>query len=82
MAQTGGILALANTPDDEVWDTYFLKIDNCKFRDRVLPGDTLIFKMELMDPIRRGIVHMQGTCYVGSKVVSEAELTALIQKRN
>jgi UDP-3-O-[3-hydroxymyristoyl] N-acetylglucosamine deacetylase / 3-hydroxyacyl-[acyl-carrier-protein] dehydratase len=82
MAQTGGILALANTPDDEVWDTYFLKIDNCKFRDRVLPGDTLIFKMELMEPIRRGIVHMQGTCYVGSKVVSEAELTALIQKRN
>jgi UDP-3-O-[3-hydroxymyristoyl] N-acetylglucosamine deacetylase / 3-hydroxyacyl-[acyl-carrier-protein] dehydratase len=82
MAQTGGILALANTPDDEVWDTYFLKIDNCKFRDRVLPGDTLLFKMELMEPIRRGIVHMQGTCYVGSKVVSEAELTALIQKRN
>jgi UDP-3-O-[3-hydroxymyristoyl] N-acetylglucosamine deacetylase / 3-hydroxyacyl-[acyl-carrier-protein] dehydratase len=82
MAQTGGILALANTPDNEIWDTYFLKIDNCKFRDRVLPGDTLIFKMELIDPIRRGIVHMQGTCYVGSKVVSEAELTALIQKRN
>jgi UDP-3-O-[3-hydroxymyristoyl] N-acetylglucosamine deacetylase / 3-hydroxyacyl-[acyl-carrier-protein] dehydratase len=82
LAQTGGILALANTPEDEVWDTYFLKIDNCKFRDRVLPGDTLIFKMELLDPIRRGIVHMQGTCYVGSKVVSEAELTALIQKRN
>jgi UDP-3-O-[3-hydroxymyristoyl] N-acetylglucosamine deacetylase / 3-hydroxyacyl-[acyl-carrier-protein] dehydratase len=82
MAQTGGILALANTPDDEVWDTYFLKIDNCKFRDRVLPGDTLLFKLELMEPIRRGIVHMQGTCFVGSKVVSEAELTALIQKRN
>ena len=82
MAQTGGILALANTPDDETWDTYFLKIDNCKFRDRVLPGDTLIFKMELMSPIRRGIVQMQGTCYVVSKVVSEAELTAIIQKRN
>ena len=82
MAKTGGILALANTPDDETWDTYFLKIDNCKFRDRVLPGDTLIFKMELMSPIRRGIVQMQGTCYVGSKVVSEAELTAIIQKRN
>jgi UDP-3-O-[3-hydroxymyristoyl] N-acetylglucosamine deacetylase/3-hydroxyacyl-[acyl-carrier-protein] dehydratase len=81
LAQTGGILALANTPDEEVWDTYFLKIDNCKFRDRVLPGDTLVFKMELLEPIRRGIVHMQGTCYVGSKIVSEAELTALIQKR-
>jgi UDP-3-O-[3-hydroxymyristoyl] N-acetylglucosamine deacetylase / 3-hydroxyacyl-[acyl-carrier-protein] dehydratase len=81
LAQTGGILALANTPDEEVWDTYFLKIDNCKFRDRVLPGDTLVFKLELLEPIRRGIVHMQGTCYVGSKIVSEAELTALIQKR-
>lgn len=82
MAQTGGILALANTPDDEQWDTYFLKIDNCKFKDKVLPGDTLVFKLELKEPIRRGIVHMQGYCYVGNKMVSEAELTALIQKRN
>ena len=81
LAQTGGILALANTPDEEVWDTYFLKIDNCKFKDKVVPGDTLIFKMELIDPIRRGIVHMQGYCYVGNKLVSEAELTAMIQKR-
>jgi UDP-3-O-[3-hydroxymyristoyl] N-acetylglucosamine deacetylase/3-hydroxyacyl-[acyl-carrier-protein] dehydratase len=81
MAQTGGILALANTPDDEEWDTYFLKIDNAKFRDRVVPGDTLVFKLELLEPIRRGIVHMQGRCYVGQKLVSEAELTALIQKR-
>lgn len=81
LAQTGGILALANTPDEEVWDTYFLKIDNCKFKDKVVPGDTLIFKMELLDPIRRGIVHMQGYCYVGNKLVSEAELTAMIQKR-
>ena len=81
MAQTGGILALANTPDGEVWDTYFLKIDNCKFRDKALPGDTLILKLELKEPIRRGIVHMQATAYVGTKIVSEAELTALIQKR-
>ena len=81
MAQTGGILALANVPDGEVWDTYFLKIDNCKFRDKATPGDTLILKLELMEPIRRGIVHMQATAYVGAKVVSEAELTALIQKR-
>jgi UDP-3-O-[3-hydroxymyristoyl] N-acetylglucosamine deacetylase / 3-hydroxyacyl-[acyl-carrier-protein] dehydratase len=81
LAQTGGLLALANTPDEEVWDTYFLKIDNCKFKEKVVPGDTLIFKMELIDPIRRGIVHMQGYCYVGSKLVSEAELTAMIQKR-
>lgn len=82
LAQTGGILALTGTPDDEQWDTYFLKIDNCKFRDKVLPGDTLMLKMELIDPIRRGIVHMLGRCYVGNKIVSEAELTALIQKRN
>jgi UDP-3-O-[3-hydroxymyristoyl] N-acetylglucosamine deacetylase / 3-hydroxyacyl-[acyl-carrier-protein] dehydratase len=82
MAQTGGILALANTPDDEIWDTYFLKIDNCKFRDKVVPGDTLVFKLNLLEPIRRGIVHMQATCFVGNKIASEAELTAVIQKRN
>lgn len=81
MAQTGGLLALANTADDEQWDTYFLKIENCKFKDKVIPGDTLIIKMELKEPIRRGIVHMQGYCYVGNKMVSEAELTAMIQKR-
>jgi UDP-3-O-[3-hydroxymyristoyl] N-acetylglucosamine deacetylase / 3-hydroxyacyl-[acyl-carrier-protein] dehydratase len=81
MAQTGGILALANTADEENWDTYFLKIDNCKFKEKVVPGDTAIFTMELKEPIRRGIVHMQGYCYVGNKLVSEADLTALIQKR-
>ncbi len=81
MAQTGGILALANTPGDELWDTYFLKIDNCKFKEKVMPGDTLLFKLHLIEPIRRGIVHMQAYCYVGNKIVSEAELTAIIQKR-
>jgi UDP-3-O-[3-hydroxymyristoyl] N-acetylglucosamine deacetylase / 3-hydroxyacyl-[acyl-carrier-protein] dehydratase len=81
MAQTGGVLALANTPGDELWDTYFLKIDNCKFKEKVVPGDTLIFKLHLIDPIRRGIVRMQAYCYVGNKIVSEAELTAIIQKR-
>ena len=82
MAQTGGILALFATPDDEEWDTYLLKIGNCKFRDKVLPGDTLMLKLELIEPIRRGIVQMMGCCYVGNKIVSEAEMTALIQKRN
>jgi UDP-3-O-[3-hydroxymyristoyl] N-acetylglucosamine deacetylase / 3-hydroxyacyl-[acyl-carrier-protein] dehydratase len=82
MAQTGGLLALANTPDEEQWDTYFLKIDNCKFKEKVMPGDTMIIKMELKEPIRRGIVHMQGYCYVGNKMVSEAELTAMIQRRS
>jgi UDP-3-O-[3-hydroxymyristoyl] N-acetylglucosamine deacetylase / 3-hydroxyacyl-[acyl-carrier-protein] dehydratase len=82
MAQTGGILALHNVPDPGNWDTYFLKIDNTKFKAKVLPGDTLILKMELLEPIRRGIVHMQGTAYVGSKIVSEGELTAQVVRRS
>jgi UDP-3-O-[3-hydroxymyristoyl] N-acetylglucosamine deacetylase/3-hydroxyacyl-[acyl-carrier-protein] dehydratase len=81
LAQTGGILALNNVPDKGNWDTYFLKIDNTKFKAKVSPGDTLILKMELIEPIRRGIVHMQGTAYVGSKIVSEGELTAQIVRR-
>lgn len=81
LAQTGGILALNNVPDKGNWDTYFLKIDNTKFKAKVMPGDTLILKMELIDPIRRGIVHMQGTAYVGSKIVSEGELTAQVVRR-
>jgi len=81
MAQTGGILALSGVSDPGNWDTYFLKIDNAKFKAKVVPGDTLILKMELLEPIRRGIVHMQGTAYVGSKIVSEGELTAQIIRR-
>jgi UDP-3-O-[3-hydroxymyristoyl] N-acetylglucosamine deacetylase / 3-hydroxyacyl-[acyl-carrier-protein] dehydratase len=81
LAQTGGILALHNVPDPGNWDTYFLKIDNTKFKAKVVPGDTLIYKMELLEPIRRGICHMQGTTYVGNKIVSEGELTAQIVRR-
>lgn len=81
MAQTGGILALHNTPADENWDTFFLKIDNARFKHFVVPGDTLVMKLELLAPIRRGIVQMQATAYVGNKIVSEAELTAQIVKR-
>lgn len=81
MAQTGGILALSTVEDPGNWDTYFLKIENAKFKHKVVPGDTVILKMELMAPIRRGICQMQGTCYVGNKIVSEAELTAQIVKR-
>lgn len=81
LAQTGGILALHSVPDKGNWDTYFLKIDNTKFKAKVSPGDTLILKMELIEPIRRGIVHMQGTAYVGSKIVSEGELTAQVVRR-
>jgi UDP-3-O-[3-hydroxymyristoyl] N-acetylglucosamine deacetylase/3-hydroxyacyl-[acyl-carrier-protein] dehydratase len=81
LAQTGGILALSQVEDPGNWDTYFLKIENTKFKYKVVPGDTLILKMELLSPIRRGIVHMQGTAYVGNKIVSEGELTAQIINR-
>jgi UDP-3-O-[3-hydroxymyristoyl] N-acetylglucosamine deacetylase/3-hydroxyacyl-[acyl-carrier-protein] dehydratase len=82
LAQTGGILALSSVPDPSNWDTYFLKIDNVKFKAKVVPGDTLLLKMELLSPIRRGIIHMMGTTYVGNKIVSEGELTAQIVRRN
>ncbi len=81
MAQTGGILALSTVPDPENWDTYFLKIDQVKFKQKVVPGDILVMKLELLAPIRRGIVYMQATAFVGSKVVSEGELTAQIARR-
>ncbi|MDR2205060.1 MAG: bifunctional UDP-3-O-[3-hydroxymyristoyl] N-acetylglucosamine deacetylase/3-hydroxyacyl-ACP dehydratase [Flavobacteriaceae bacterium] len=80
LAQTGGILVLANVPDPENYSTYFIKIDNVKFKKKVVPGDTLIFKIELIEPIRRGIVHMQGYGYVGDSVVVEAELMAQVAK--
>ena len=82
LAQTGGILALSSQGDLGHWDTYFLKMDNVKFKSKVVPGDTLILKMELISPIRRGIVQMQGTAYVGNKIVSEGELIAQIVNRN
>ena len=82
LAQTGGILALHNVENPSEWDTYFLKMDNVKFKNKVFPGDTMILKLELLAPIRRGIVQMQGTTYVGDKIVSEGELTAQIVNRN
>jgi UDP-3-O-[3-hydroxymyristoyl] N-acetylglucosamine deacetylase/3-hydroxyacyl-[acyl-carrier-protein] dehydratase len=81
MAQTGGILALGTVTDPQNYDTYFVKIDKCKFKNRVVPGDTLIFKLELLSPIRRGICEMKGTAYVGSKIVTEAELVAKIVRK-
>ena len=81
LAQTGGILALSTVDEPELWDTYFLKMDNVKFKHIVRPGDTLMYRMELLAPIRRGIVAMKGTAYVGNKIVSEGELTARIMKR-
>ena len=82
LAQTGGILALNNIPDPENYDTYFLKIDKVKFKQKVIPGDTLIFKMQLMSPIRRGICEMRATAYVGNKLVTEAELVAQIIRKD
>lgn len=80
MAQTGGILVLNTVPDPENWLTLFLKIENARFKDKVLPGDTLIFRCDLVAPIRRGIAQMKGIGMVGEKVVVEAELMAQIVK--
>lgn len=81
LAQTGGILALSLQEQGHKWDTYFLKMENVKFKKMVVPGDTLILKMELMAPIKRGICQMLATAYVGNNIVSEGELTAQIVKR-
>jgi len=81
MAQTGGILVLSTVPDPENYLTFFMKIDNVKFKHKVLPGDTLIFKCELITAIRRGICHMQAKAYANGKLVAEAELMAQIAKK-
>lgn len=80
MAQSGGILVLNQLEDPEKYSTYFLKIDNVKFRRKVVPGDTLIFKVEMTSPIRRGCANMRGLAYVGEHVVTEAEFMAQIVK--
>jgi UDP-3-O-[3-hydroxymyristoyl] N-acetylglucosamine deacetylase / 3-hydroxyacyl-[acyl-carrier-protein] dehydratase len=81
LAQCGGILCIAAMEPGVQYDTYFLKIDNAKFKAMVLPGDTLILKMQLNGPIRRGICDMRGTAFVGSKLVCEADLVAQIIKK-
>ena len=81
MAQTGGILVLHSLPDPHNYDTYFLKINNVRFKHRVVPGDVVLFKLELLGPMRRGIIEMRGSAYVGNKLVSEAELMAKIQRK-
>ncbi len=80
LAQTGGILCINAMPKGD-YDTYFLKIDNCKFKQMVRPGDTMLLKMELTAPIRRGICEMRGTVYVNGKVTTEADLVAQVIKR-
>jgi UDP-3-O-[3-hydroxymyristoyl] N-acetylglucosamine deacetylase/3-hydroxyacyl-[acyl-carrier-protein] dehydratase len=81
MAQTGGILVLHTVPDPENYLTYFLKIENARFKEKVLPGDTLVFRCDLITPIRRGIAQMKGVGTVGEKIVVEAELMAQIIRK-
>ncbi|MFO8236377.1 MAG: bifunctional UDP-3-O-[3-hydroxymyristoyl] N-acetylglucosamine deacetylase/3-hydroxyacyl-ACP dehydratase [Bacteroidales bacterium] len=80
MAQVGGILVLNSVPDPENYHTYFLKIDKVRFKRKVVPGDTLVYKLSLKAPIRRGIVTMAGQAFVGNSMVMEGELTAQIAK--
>ena len=80
MAQTGGILVLNTVPDPENYLTFFMKMDKVKFKQKVVPGDTLIFTCSLISPIRRGICHMQGYAYANGKLCAEAELMAQISK--
>ncbi len=80
MAQAGGLLVLNTLEEPERWSTYFMKIDNVKFRRKVVPGDTLIFKVKLLAPVRRGISSMRGLIFVGDTLVGEAEFTAQIIK--
>ena len=80
MAQTGGILVLKTVPDPENYLTYFMKLDNVKFKQKVIPGDTVVFDLKLLSPIRRGICHMKGIAYVNNKPVMEAEMMAQIVK--
>jgi UDP-3-O-[3-hydroxymyristoyl] N-acetylglucosamine deacetylase / 3-hydroxyacyl-[acyl-carrier-protein] dehydratase len=81
MAQAGGVLVLSTVPDPENYLTYFIKIDQVKFKQQVVPGDSLIFKLDLISPIRRGICHMRANAYANGKLVTEAELMAQIVRR-
>jgi len=80
MAQCGGLLVLNSLEEPERWSTYFMKIDNVKFRQKVVPGDTLLFKVELLAPVRHGVSSMKGYMFVGDTIVSEATFTAQIVK--
>lgn len=81
MAQAGGVLVLNTVPDPENYLTFFMKIENAKFKNPVVPGDTLIFKMELLSPIRRGICHMQAVAYSRGRITTEAEMMAQIVRK-
>src|SRR5690606_12401294 len=80
MAQCGGVFALSKVDDAHLYSTYFMKIDGVKFKTMVRPGDTLVFELTLLSPIRRGLVNMCGKAYVNGKVVMEAEMLAQVVK--
>lgn len=80
LGQTGGVLALKDIEDPENYSTYFMKFEEVKFRNKVVPGDTLLLKLTLTEPIRRGIVKMKGEAYVGNRLVVEAQLMAQVAK--
>ena len=80
MAQTGGLLVLSTVDDPDKYSTYFMKIDNVKFRQKVVPGDTLLFHVSFMTELRRGCAMMKGYAFVGEKIVSECEFMAQIIK--
>ncbi len=81
MAQVGGVLMLNTVSDPENYITYFMKISEAKFRQKVVPGDTLVFYLSLLSPIRRGLCNMLGKAYVGDKLVAQAEMLAQIRKK-
>jgi UDP-3-O-[3-hydroxymyristoyl] N-acetylglucosamine deacetylase/3-hydroxyacyl-[acyl-carrier-protein] dehydratase len=80
MAQIGGVFALSKVEDPHLYSTYFMKIDNVKFKNMVRPGDTIVFELRLISPIRRGLVNMGGTAYVNGKPVMSAEMLAQVVK--
>jgi UDP-3-O-[3-hydroxymyristoyl] N-acetylglucosamine deacetylase/3-hydroxyacyl-[acyl-carrier-protein] dehydratase len=80
MAQCGGLLVLNQLEEPSRWSTYFMKIDDVKFRQKVVPGDTMIFKVKLLGPVRHGISSMKGFVFVGENIVMEATFTAQIVK--
>jgi len=82
MAQAGGMLILSQVPDPQNYGTYFLKIENARFKEKVVPGDTMLFKLELTEPVRRGLCVMRGRAWVGDNLVCEAEMMAQIVKIN
>ena len=80
MAQVGGIFSLSGVEDPHLYSTYFMKIDKVKFKRKVVPGDTIVFELKLISPIRRGLVHMAGIAYVNGQTCMEAEMLASVVK--